>query len=190
MTLDGVLDDAGWQGHDIHFLSIDARGDEVAVLGGIDLPRWRPWVVAVTSAAPDSGPLTHDERDALVTGAGYHLALFDGLTRFYVASEREHEIGERLTAPAGILDNFTTWRERKLVAERDAAIRQSILWRTAALERWNDRMGESSEAASRVAEQFAELQKEYTALLATVSWRVTKPLRSIHERFPGHRGGE
>jgi hypothetical protein len=192
-SLDDILEGAGWAGGDVHFLSIDAldvEESEVEVLKSLDLERWRPWVVAIASVPPDASGPAHLPWEDFICSTGYRLALFDGRTRFYVASERDQAIGEKLAAPANTLDNFTTWRQRKAIAERDEAVAQSVLWRSVALERWNDRMGESSEAAGRMAEQYARLHKEYEALLATVSWRVTKPLRAIHERFPKHKGGE
>jgi FkbM family methyltransferase len=196
-SLDAILDDAGWSGRDIHFLSIDAEGSESEVLESIDLKRWRPWVLVIESVAPNSDRPTHQQWDDLVISAGYRFTLFDGLSRFYVATERDHEIGGALSAPANVRDNFTTMGQRALAGERDdavaqraAAVKQSIQWRTVALERWGERMGESSENAARIAEEHRRVLKEYLAIQSTVSWRVTKPLRAIHERFPRRKAGE
>lgn len=53
-------------------------------------------------------PLTtqpsHQEREPHILAAGYGLALFDGLNRFY-AREDEPALRERLAVPANGLDN-------------------------------------------------------------------------------------
>jgi FkbM family methyltransferase len=190
-TLDDILDDAGWSdADDIHFLSIDTEGSEAAVLRSIDLQRWRPWVLVIESVAPNSFVPTHQNWEDEVCRAGYRCCLFDGLSRFYVAAEHDHEIGADLAAPANIHDNFTTLRQRELQGDRDAAVRQSIHWRTVALERWGEVMENSTVAASRASIEHRRLQKEFEDLKATLSWRVTKPLRSIRERFPREPDGE
>ena len=173
------------------FLSIDVEGSEAEVLRGTDLERWRPWVLVIESVAPNGNRPTHGDWEKLVCDAGYRFCLFDGLSRFYVANERFDQIGADLSAPAHVLDNFTTLHERERVGEleeavalRKAAVAQSIRWRTVALERWGERMDDATFAASRTAVEHRQLQEEYRALQATLSWRVTKPLRAIRERFP------
>src|SRR5271155_4834851 len=53
-TLDDILSEAGWEGEDIHFLSIAVEGGESGVLQGIDLQRWRPWILVIEAVAPNS----------------------------------------------------------------------------------------------------------------------------------------
>jgi len=193
-TLNDVLDEAGWAGNDIHFLSIDAEGSEAGVLRSIDLQKWRPWILVIESTAPNSTRTTHGDWDDLVSESGYHFCLFDGLSRFYVADERLAELGGSLTAPANVGDNFTTWQQRQTeeaLAEaeslRRAAITQSIQWRAVALERWSERMEDASYAAERVTAEVSRLHEEIVALQGTLSWRVTRPLRSIRERLPRNK---
>jgi hypothetical protein len=69
-------------------------------------------------------------------------------------------------------------------AQRKEAITQSIQWRSVALERWSDLMENRSTAAGRLSDENQRLQREFVALQSTLSWRVTRPLRSIRERFP------
>ncbi len=190
-TLDDVLAEFEWATDAIHFLSIDVEGSESDVLQGLDLQRWRPWVLVIEAIAPNGNRPTHKDWEKLVCDAGYRFCLFDGLSRFYVADEHFDEIGASLSAPAHVLDNFTTLHEREMAAELEAvqalqraAVAQSVQWRTVALERWGDRMEDATFAASRTAREHRRLQEEYRALQATLSWRVTKPLRTVRERFP------
>jgi hypothetical protein len=110
---------------------------------------------------------------------------------------RDETIGADPAAPTRAGDTVSTARERDLeaelgtaLAERDAAVRQSIRWRTVALERWSDLMGGATDAGHRIEAENHHLREENRALKATLSWRVTKPLRLIHERFPPSRDGK
>jgi hypothetical protein len=196
-TLDDILAQAGWTGTEIHFLSIAAQtgadGSAADILRGLDLQRWRPWVLVIGSGTPNGdGPIQPDW-DKMVGAAGYAFRLFDGLSRFYVAHERAADLGGDTWAPANVGDNFTSANERRLARELgeaktlcDAAIKQSISWRTVALERWSEGM----EFAGREADERQRLQMEFMALQQTLSWRVTRPLRAVRGRFPRTREEE
>jgi hypothetical protein len=193
-TLDDIVAQAGWTGTDIHFLSIDTEGGAAGgaagaadIIGGLDLQRCRPWVLVIGSVPPNGDGPAHRDWEESVGAAGYEFRLFDGLSRFYVAHERAGDLGGDTWAPANVRDNFTTASERRLALELreaktlcDAAIKQSISWRTVALERWSEGM----EHAGREADERQRLQMEFLALQQTLSWRVTRPLRAIRGRFP------
>jgi FkbM family methyltransferase len=193
--LDDVLAEAGWEGLDIHFMVIDTEGAERSVLSSVDLRRWRPWILVVEATKPLTTEPSHDAWEAIVLDADYRFCLFDGLSRFYVAAEREQELGSALAVPANILDDYVTFTAEKMRQERDQAVeerrwhdemnRASILaWRNAAVHAWSvAAAGQGSEdlrrqIASHVNHiQFLEAHLE--ALRHTVSWRVTKPLREV-----------
>lgn len=107
--LDSVLEEAGWQGEDIHFMTIDTEGAESAVLNSIDLHTWRPWVLVIEATLPNSTERSHESWEASVLAAGYEFCLFDGLSRFYVAKEHAVGLRESLDHPACIHDNYITW---------------------------------------------------------------------------------
>jgi FkbM family methyltransferase len=193
-TLDEILDAAGWAGENIHFLSIDTEGAEAEVLASIDLKRWRPWVIVVESTAPLSLRPTYQAWEDSVLEAEYRFCLFDGLSRFYVAAERFDEIGASLCAPVNIFDNFTSFRQREMerrlkgaLESYNAAVEQSIRWRSVALERWSSLMDEATLQAyelDRLRRELARLGQEMLAVRQTVSWRVTRPLRAVRRRLP------
>ncbi|SDP04615.1 methyltransferase, FkbM family [Nakamurella panacisegetis] len=118
--LDAVLDEAGWGNETIHFLSIDTEGAEEAVLRSIDLSRFRPWVILVEATKPQSTEASHGDWEHLLLAADYRFAVFDGLSRFYLAAEKWDEYGDRISAPANVLDNYVTYRsmERETELER------------------------------------------------------------------------
>lgn len=117
--LDEILESAGYSGREIHFLKIDVEGFEESVIRGIDLTRWRPWVIVAEATAPRSPELVHHNWEPLLLAAGYQFCLFDGLNRFYVADEHA-ELAPMLSFPAGVFDQpFTTPPHAKLLREYD-----------------------------------------------------------------------
>jgi len=178
-----VLDEVGWVGDDIHFLTLDVEGSEAEVIRSLDLGKWRPWVLVIESVIPNGDQSTHDEWDDLVTSAGYRFCLFDGLSRFYLADERAGDIDPGPWAPANILDEFTTQREKTMVEDLQRAVTQSIAWKTIALERWSENMDAATMAAAQVSAEHRRLLEEYVAIQETISWRLTKPLRTVREHM-------
>lgn len=196
--LNEVLAEAGWDdGRDIHFMTVDTEGAELAVLASIDLRRYRPWVLVVEATAPTSSEQTHAQWEHLVLGAGYVLCLFDGLSRFYVAQEHKVALAGRLGYPACSLDTFSDLPRRTLNGERDRlaadlqaaqddsarwqhrlalTVQETVRWRTAALQRWNDAVGQAS--ATHASSEVVRVRAELDAIRQTVSWRVTRPLRT------------
>lgn len=76
-------------------LKIDVEGAEAMVIAGADLARTRPKVVVVEAVAPGSMAPAHQEWEPAILAAGYDLALFDNLNRWYVANDCP-EITQRL----------------------------------------------------------------------------------------------
>jgi FkbM family methyltransferase len=202
--LDDVLDAELAAGDDVHFMVVDAEGSEAAVLASVDLRRWRPWVLVVEATAPNTDRPTHAEWEDTVLAAGYVFCLFDGLSRFYVAEEREAELGAALRVPANPLDEFTTHREHRLQLELDttharlakalddeSAIRREhdrlvdelVRWRGTVLARWTEAaVGGGALVEGRAGHEVVRLREELAATQATLSWRVTAPLRAVQSR--------
>ncbi|MCZ2823779.1 MULTISPECIES: FkbM family methyltransferase [unclassified Modestobacter] len=195
--LDDVLSEHLTPSDDIHFMVVDTEGSERAVLATVDLRRWRPWVLVVEATAPNSTRQTHLEWEELVTAGGYEFCLFDGLSRFYVATERAAELREALSVPANPLDDFITHRERvweselhQLQARRDEEsallrsqneelIQEVIRWRGAVLARWASATGAGTATQGH---EVVRLRQQLADTQATVSWRVTAPLRAVQSR--------
>lgn len=132
MTLETALDRYLPPGQEIDFLKVDVEGAEVDVIAGWNPARVRPRVVVVEAFAPYVGGSTHDLWEPEILAAGYHLALFDGLNRFYVR-ENEPELARALSAPANVLDNFIIVGHQS-VADYAAALELELaewkLWTT------------------------------------------------------------
>ncbi|WP_309134387.1 FkbM family methyltransferase [Cellulomonas sp.] len=194
--LDDVLESAGLRGQDIHFLVVDTEGAEAQVLASIDLTRWRPWVMVVESTAPLDTAQTHGSWEPRLLEQGYEFCLFDGLSRFYVAREHADRLRESLSYPACPLDEYvlatdlrTQERIDALVASRDQLTSELVRWRGEAVARWSAATvaasaapaddGAAQQEAQRLREEVAQLHRELAAVRATVSWRVTAPLRAV-----------
>jgi hypothetical protein len=67
----------------------------------------------------------------------------------------------------------------RLRGELAEATQSSVRWRAAALAGWNER-GQSSETS--------RMQREVEAMRATLSWRITRPLRVVRSLSPTRPG--
>lgn len=121
-----------------------------------------PWIVVVTDPSRGEPPVAE----------GYVHVLFDGVSDYLVHQSRI-TLADPIDHAACLRDDYSTPREREL--EADVA-----RWRDRALESWEERSTEKVVGA-------AELALE--ELHASLSWRVTAPLRAVSARVPSrHRG--
>lgn len=174
---------------DIHFLLVDVEGAEEQVLRSVDLEKWRPWVIVVEATAPMSNHPTHSSWEPRLLDAGYDFCLFDGLSRFYVAQEHRDELARSLAYPACVLDAYVPRRtfelQQQLRArdlERDQLNAEIVRWRGQVLERWAQATATalSMPGAGGVStHEAARLRAELEQVHRTLSWRVTKPLRTV-----------
>jgi FkbM family methyltransferase len=72
---------------DIHFLKIDVEGYEPEVLLGIDLSRYRPWIIVAEASLPAGGDRSDQIWAPYLLDNGYEFSVFDGLNCFYVRHE-------------------------------------------------------------------------------------------------------
>jgi FkbM family methyltransferase len=93
---------------EVHFLKIDVEGFEGEVLRGMDLKRWRPWVLVIEATLPNSRVTNHDTWEHMVTGQRYRYVWFDGLNRYYIAEEHP-ELAAAFSAPPNVFDEFVTY---------------------------------------------------------------------------------
>jgi hypothetical protein len=174
-------------------------------LAGLDLQRWRPWIIVLRTDGVT--PL-----DAL-QAARYRLAYADGYNQFYLAEEHA-ALAAALTLPPHPADNFVLaedhhyshplaeWRRR--TAEAEAASQESRIWAQAHVREWREkfeRLDAEQQRANRAEQQLADMsgrahraeaqlphlsarsaaadiaEQTLGAVYASLSWRITRPLR-------------
>lgn len=90
----------------IHFLKVDVEGAEREVLSGADFTIYRPWIVLLEATAPLSQRLVHEEWESIMLAAHYEFVWFDGLNRFYIATERVASLKPHFQSPPNVFDGF------------------------------------------------------------------------------------
>lgn len=109
-TLADVLAEHVDAGTWINFLKVDVEGHERAVLAGADWARHAPRIVVVEATEPMTTTPSHQLWEPILTDAGYVMAQFDGLNRWY-ARRDETRLIESLRVPVNALDQYMpyTW---------------------------------------------------------------------------------
>lgn len=196
--LDDIFALDGLSGVDVHILKIDVEGAEADVLSTVDLNKWRPWVLVIEATAPLAATPTYNGWEPSVLATGYQFCLFDGVSRFYVAEEHAAEYAPALSYPACALDDFIpvallrahehtqqlASAKGELEAQNAQLWNDLVRWRGQALRGWAASAAEGAwhrELQDRLAATDAALQVahgEVERIRATVSWRVTRPLRA------------
>jgi hypothetical protein len=165
-TLDRLCaEHAGPEITDIHFLHVGA--DAAEALAGLDLQRWRPWVV-IAAGGPQQRLLDH----------GYALAHEDGMQHYYAAVERPQVLAA-LRLPPHPADDFqlcqdhpyshplAEWRARTAAAE--ATSEESRTWAMAHVKEWRDKDHLSEGNKLRAEQAVAELATVSAAAAATAA---------------------
>ena len=182
--LDDLLEEAGFQGRTIHFCTIDVEGSEAEVLAGFDLARWRPWILVVEATEPNRRLASHPAWEDRVLAQGYRFCLFDGLNRFYVHPDKADDFGDRLSYPACVFDapfhRAVTNARRAEQLEREST---SLLDRLTHAEREKatlvDRLVHAERGNEVLVARASAAAAQLSAMEATISWRVTRPLRAV-----------
>lgn len=188
--IDAILEEAGWEGLDIHFMSIDTEGSERGVLESVDFGVWRPWILVVEATAPLSTQSTRAEWEDLVLAAGYRFCFFDGVSCYYVAEERAPALSHALSYPACAHDDYTRREYRELETQArhiPELVEQVSRWRAQTVTRWASAVAASAEV-ERLQRRLEEVEQARTGeaeglrglideMHRSTSWRATKPLR-------------
>jgi hypothetical protein len=152
----------------VDFLKVNVEGFEREVLTGVDWRSFRPRVVVVEATVPKSDEPAHEAWEPALLEAGYRLALFDGLNRFYAHAD-EPALLQALATPANVFDDFVPYEWTRQV---DQAQQRS----------------HSLEEALTLAHQEREQLYESLALAhATTAVRrlgLRLPMRAQRERLP------
>jgi hypothetical protein len=193
--LEEAMAQAGWDDLDVHVLALNVDAAGRGSLGRIDVDRWRPWVLVVAQ--------TPEAYDELALPPEYELCLFDGLSRFFVRADKATQLRPALSMPASPLDSYVLHETRAAEQERDEAVAELrrrdeeqhaeiLSWRSAALREWvtSAEVGQEEDLRKQIDEHLNHVRHvdaEMAAMKRTLSWRVTRPLRTA--KAVARRGG-
>ena len=148
---------------EVHFLKIDVEGYEREVLSGMDLARFRPWIILIEATRPFTSINVGEVWERSLLTSRYRFVHFDGLNRWYIAEERSNLKG-RFEAPPNIFDGFElaatiSLRNDLAAAKRDLA------------------------ATISLRDDLAMAKRDLEQIRASASWRWTAPLRAVRDCF-------
>ncbi len=104
ITLDEILSEHPWAKDNLHYLVLDVEGAEKLALKGLNLKKYRPWVLIIESTHPITHEDTSAEWEQHVLSSGYTLSHYDGVSKFYIA--KEHDDLLKRSYPACSTDSF------------------------------------------------------------------------------------
>jgi FkbM family methyltransferase len=163
ITLNEVIE-TYFTSNNIHFLKIDAEGFEIEIIQGLDLKKFRPWIILIEGVEPNTQQSNAYMWQDLLLKENYSNEYFDGLNYFYVSKEHE-ELAQHFTYPVGIFDNFYL-KTSDIGKKREEEIRE---------------IAESLEYTKNLNEAIClELDQTRTSLNEirnSTIWRFSKPMR-------------
>ena len=105
---------------EIHFLKIDVEGAERDVLLGLDLKRWRPWIIVIEAMVPMAQQPNHHAWEPLVVCCRYRFAYAGGLNRYYIAEEHA-DLSASFEYPPNVFDDFVSIAQQDALQHAQAA---------------------------------------------------------------------
>lgn len=89
----------------VHFLKVDAEGNEEAFVRAHDWDKFRPWIVVIKTTLSIRRKENHSESEKILLQVDYLLAFCEGLNRFYVAKEHSRLLAA-FSAPPNVFDDL------------------------------------------------------------------------------------
>ena len=136
---------------DIHFLKVDVEGSEKDVLEGLDLSRFRPWILVIEATMPLTTTPDHQQWEYLITEQDYQFVYFDGLNRFYIANEHS-DLYESFVLPPNYWDEYERAREYNAKQQAASSKEQADLFK--------EQAASSKEQADLFKEQAASFKEQ------------------------------
>jgi hypothetical protein len=194
-TLTSVFDQFLPRNQIIHFLKIDVEGFEKSVLHGLDLLKYRPWIIIVESLNPVTLEDESDTWENQILRANYKFAHFDGLNKYYLEANQSHR-EKYLRRVNVLLADFTSNHSKSMKIALHETIEAKNLAERQAL-RAQQETAELREEVLRAQQETAELREEvlraqqkiisfgayqinYELLLNSKTFRYTKFIRKIY----------
>jgi len=157
---------------EIHFMSIDVEGAESSVLDGLSLRTFRPWVMCIEAVHAGTDEPSQQQWEPQLLRRGYVLAAFDGVNRWYVASEHD-DLVSAVATPFNSLDagmhGWVQADQSDLARGRDRAHARRAWQRELIL---NEIRG--AVPVTEYEKQILELRTALASVEGSRSWRYTR----------------
>jgi len=164
----------------VHWLKIDVEGHERAVLEGWDANLLRPWIIVVEATLPNDQAASYADWEPILLTAGYQCVYNDGLNRFYIEPSRE-DLTRAFSSPPNPFDNIRLSRHSALcqdvVSEYHAQTLDQQMPVAAQVQAYEAEIAALRYEGDLLTAERDELHRRVTAILASLSWRMTGPLR-------------
>jgi FkbM family methyltransferase len=160
----------------VHWLKIDVEGHERAVLEGWNANLLRPWVIVVEATRPNDRAATYADWEPILLTAGYQCVYDDGLNRFYIESSRQ-DLARAFSSPPNPFDNIRLSRHSALCQDVVSEYHAQVLELATQVQAHEADIAALRYEGDLLTAERDELHKRVTALMASLSWRVTGPLR-------------
>jgi hypothetical protein len=158
-------------------MSIDVEGAESQVLAGLRLREFRPWVLCIEAVEPGTSKPSHSGWEPQVLAADYLSAGFDGINRWYVATEHS-ELQESISIPFNVIDagefGWQTARGRQLDQRSNLSFNR-IAWQNELLN--SEVVG--SVPTSEYEKQIHELRSALTQVEGSRSLRYSRKVTRL-----------
>lgn len=164
-TLDDIC--SRHQVETVHFLKVDVEGSERDVVSGFSFSKVRPWILLIEATLPNSPMPSYADWEPVVLAHDYSFVWDDGLNRFYVANERRY-LADHFSKPPNYFDDFV---HVSLVRAEDEASRMRL------------ELGDARAELDRLNRHIQGSSTELSRLHASLSWRITLPLRRVRARL-------
>ena len=115
---------------DIHFLKIDVEERRVRMCCAARIfATYRPWIVVAEATEPMSQVENWQAWDLMLAGADYQFVWFDGLNRFYLATERaDTDLRHAFRTPPNVFDGWIRPRgpQQMAILNRARAVQDAM----------------------------------------------------------------
>jgi FkbM family methyltransferase len=183
-TLTSALDENVLPNQIIHFLKIDVEGYEKEVLDGLDLLKYRPWIIVVESLNPVTLEDESKYWEVALLKSNYIFAHFDGLNKYYLEREQSHR--ERYLVRVNVLlSNFSYPNKHSLVDEvksnesRIKELQDEVKSNESRIKELQDEVRVHQHRHFELAQN----QMNYDLILKSKTFRYTHSLRVLYSRI-------
>ncbi len=103
---------------DIHFMIINEENQAGQTLAGMDLMKFRPWIIAIERTLSWSSIRTEGSWEEKLFDCDYTFVTFDGTYRYYVAKEKS-ELSDNINLTPKVCYDFITAEMQSIQTELD-----------------------------------------------------------------------